>query len=172
VADLISKIDIKMATADERPALKNMLQLYIHDFSEVLGERQETELGADGLYPDYPLDAYWRETTHIPLVMRVGGRLAGFALLNAAQHAGRSVERNMGEFFIARRYRRSGLGTLAARTIFSRYPGQWEVAIARRNTSALPFWRQVITHHPDSREIEEMDVTSPAWNGPLFRFRI
>jgi predicted acetyltransferase len=71
-----------------------------------------------------------------------------------------------------RKHRRGGIGTAAARQIFSLYPGRWEVAVARRNLGALPFWRQAINGHPRAVDVEELDLTTEAWNGPLFRFQI
>lgn len=46
--------------------------------------------------------------------IRVGGALAGFALLNKASHCGRSVDYNMGEYFIVRTFRRDGIGAQVA----------------------------------------------------------
>lgn len=169
---MTSDIDIALAQPDERSALANLMQLYIHDFSEHWSDTSMGDLQDDGRFADYPLDAYWREAGHIPLLLRRGGRLIGFALLNAASHSGRPVDRNMAEFFIARKHRRHGAGTTAAQMIFSRYPGLWEVAVARRNIGALAFWRNAIARHPNADAIEEADVTTSDWNGPIIRFRI
>jgi predicted acetyltransferase len=170
----MSELDVSIAMPEDRVALANMMQLYIHDFSEHwAGEaRAQGELRDDGRFPEYPLDAYWREHGHIPLLFRSSGRLIGFALLNSTSHSNWTLDRNMGEFFVARKYRRNGIGTEAAHTIFGRYPGRWETAIARRNVAALPFWRRVVAKHPRSQDIEELDVTSTVWNGPVIRFRI
>ncbi len=169
---LAEGVDVSPATLEDRRALGNLMQLYIHDFSEFWWDREDGDLGADGRFGDYPLDAYWREPGRIPLLLRRGGKLVGFALINAHGHTSRPVDHNVAEFFIARKHRRGGVGTAAARTIYSRYPGAWETAVARRNTGAQAFWRQAITGHPKATEIEELDLTTDAWNGPLFRFRI
>jgi predicted acetyltransferase len=165
--------EIVHASPDLRPAIENMLQLYTHDFSEQWADRIEGELDENGRFTGYPaLDTYWHGEDRIPLVLRAKGRLAGFALLNTTSHTDRSVDRNMAEFFVARKHRRSGLGTFAAHTIFDRYPGQWEAAVARRNIGALVFWRKAVAAHPMARELEEVDVATTAWNGPVLRFRI
>ena len=55
-------------------------------------------------------------------VIRVAGRLAGFAVVcQRARFAGPGV-REIGEFFVWRCHRR-GVGTRAARTLFARFPG-------------------------------------------------
>lgn len=169
----MADIDVRVASANARAAVESLMQLYIHDFSELWAGTAEGELGDNGRFAeDYPLDPYWRDEGHVPLLIRRAGRLAGFALLNRVSHTGSDLDHNVAEFFVARKHRRAGVGMAAAQAIFSLYPGQWETAVARRNTAALPFWRKAITSHPLARDIEETDVTTAAWNGPVLRFRI
>src|SRR5262245_57048514 len=123
----MADLEITSAAPGQREALANMMQLYIHDFSDYLVGRPVADLGENGRFAEYPLDPYWSAPTHVPILLRREGYLVGFALLNTASHTERPVERNMAEFFIARKHRRGGLGTQAARTIFSRYPGLWQV---------------------------------------------
>jgi predicted acetyltransferase len=70
--------------------------------------------------------------------------LVGFALVNTQSHHGSSIEHNMGEFFVARKYRRLGVATKAAGEILRQYPGAL-VAVAERNLAARMFcpvrWR-------------------------------
>lgn len=168
-----SRVDVTLARPAERGALANLFQLYVHDFSEQWSGTASGELGEDGRFPDYAhLDAYWREPDRVPLLLRVDRFLAGFALLNAVSHSGQPADRNMAEFFVVRKHRLSGVGTIAAQTIFGRYPGQWEVAVARCNVGALTFWRRAIARHPLALEIQESDVASDAWDGAILRFRV
>ena len=168
----MSDIAVSVACAADRQALENLMQLYIHDFSEQWSGTSRGELGSDGRFQNHDLDAYWREADHIPLLLSVERRLAGFALLNASSHSDLPVDRNMAEFFVARKHRRSGVGTAAAHTIFGRYPGMWEAAVARRNVGALPFWRSAIARCPVVDEVQELDLATGKWNGPVIRFRI
>jgi predicted acetyltransferase len=165
-------VEVTIARAGEKAILANMMQLYIHDFSEFWSGTAEGELEADGRFEPYPLGAYWHEAGRVPLLIRANGRLAGFALLNDVSHSGRPVERNMAEFFIVRKHRRGGVGTVAARAIFSRYPGLWEAAVARRNFAALRFWRAAVGGHPDLAAVEEIDLDDARWNGLILRFSI
>lgn len=168
----ISSVEVAIATASQRPAFENMMQLYTHDFSEQWRDRATGEVDEQGRFPEYPLDPYWRDEDHVPLLLRVNSRIVGFALLNRHNHTDRPLDRNMAEFFILRKHRRSGAGTAAAQAIFSRYPGVWEAAVARRNVGGLAFWHKAIGEHPLVQEVEEIDVATPAWNGPVMRFRI
>jgi predicted acetyltransferase len=50
----------------------------------------------------------------------------------------------MGEFFVLRKYRRSGLGRQLASGLFERFAGTWEVRELPSNTAAQTFWRRII----------------------------
>ena len=166
-------LEIAVARADERDVIANLFQLYTHDFSELWAGTPGGEIQDDGLFEPYkPLDLYWREEGRVPLLFRIAGRPIGFALLNGVSHSGLPVDRNMAEFFIARKHRRDGAGTAAARAVFSRYPGVWEAAVARKNTGALAFWRRAVSGHPDVEDVVESDHQTADWNGPILRFRI
>lgn len=168
----MSSVEVVVAAPQQRAVFENLMQLYTHDFSEQWYDQPRGEVDERGRFPDYPLDAYWREPDHIPLLLRFDSHIVGFALLNKLTHTNRPVDRNMAEFFVLRKHRRTGAGTAAAEAIFTRYPGMWEAAIARRNVAAVAFWRRTIGKHPLSQQIEEIDVATPAWNGPVLRFRI
>ncbi len=168
----MSDVEIAVARSEERATLENLMQLYVHDFSEAWSGTPRGELESDGRFAAYPFDAYWRDAGHVPLLLRLDGHLAGFALLNRSSHSGLPVDHNMAEFFIVRKHRRGGIGAVATQTIFSRYPGQWETAVARRNTGALAFWRAAAGRHPLVEDLEESDHSTASWNGPVLRFRI
>ena len=73
----------------------------------------------------------------------------------------------MAEFFVARHYRREGVGRLAALQAIRPRPGRWEIAVARRNTGALAFWREVA--RSVSQQADERDVATDHWDGPVLR---
>ena len=77
---MTAAVKVVAALPEDRVALANMMQLYSHDFSELWTGGPRGELGADGLFTAYPLDAWWREPDHIPLLVKVGGFLAGFLI--------------------------------------------------------------------------------------------
>jgi predicted acetyltransferase len=170
---MTDRVAIEVAAASEASIIANLLQLYIHDFSELFAGTSRCDLDDDGLYrPDIPLVDWWRLAGHVPLLIRVDGRLAGFALINDHGHSGAAVDRNVAEFFIVRKYRRTGVGTVAARAIFGRWPGQWEAAVMRANTGARAFWARAIAGHPKAGAIAADDCRDDRWNGTIFRFAI
>lgn len=164
-------LTLEIAAPQEREVISNLFQFYVHDFSEFWWDQPRGELEADGRFAPYPLDPWFGDdAAWIPLLLRADGHPAGFALLDTVSHSGRPVERNMAEFFIVRKHRHGGVGTWAARTLFERYPGVWEAAVVRRNVAALGFWRRAIEGHPLAEDVEEFDVDTDRWNGPILRF--
>jgi predicted acetyltransferase len=69
---------------------------------------------------------------------------AGFAMVVRETRATRTVEFRMAEFFIARDYRRRGLGRSAVRLILDRFAGRWEIVEYMRNPAAVSFWRKTL----------------------------
>jgi predicted acetyltransferase len=163
------RVELEIASPSAQTALANMLQLYIHDFSELWGGEARGELGEDGLFEAPDLAELWPKADHLPLLIRADGHLAGFCILNAHAHGAQPVDRNVAEFFVVRKHRRSGVGAAAARAVFSAHPGTWEVAVVQSNTGALIFWRKVIEAQPGMSGFHELgDVRD--WNGTVFRF--
>ncbi len=144
-----------------------LLQLYLHDFSEhasagsPYGEVDET-----GCFPYLYLDLYWREPGRLPFLIRAGGRIAGFVLVNQWFASGQPGDHCVAEFFILRKYRRAGLGTAAARGLFTMLPGVWEVPIAHYNAAAQRFWRHALA----DRAFTEIEGYGARWAGPILRF--
>jgi predicted acetyltransferase len=160
------------ATAAGEPALQNLFQLYVHDFSEFWAGTGRGELDDDGRFPAYPFEPYFERPAWRALLIRRGGALAGFALVNDIPHSGLPADHSVAEFFIVRKHRGQGLGRAAARRLFMEAPGLWEVAVARKNLAALAFWRGVIGACAAESSVSELDVSGPDWDGPVIRFEI
>jgi predicted acetyltransferase len=146
-------LTVTPATLDEKPVLARLLQLYQYDFTEFV----PLSLGDDGLYPYRYLDAYWSPEPggeRYPLLFRVDGELAGFALVRFLNQA-----HVMSEFFVMRPFRRRGIGAEAAKNVFSRFSGRWIVHEVPGNRPAQAFWRSVISEftHGDFEETVDAD---------------
>jgi predicted acetyltransferase len=165
-----TSVELTDAGPADAALIQNLMQLYTHDFSEFWAGTSRGDLDADGRFAPYPLAEYWSRMHWSAALISCGGKLAGFALINDMTHSGLPAQRNVAEFFVIRKYRGNGVGRAAANIVFSRHPGSWEVAVARRNTRALQFWRRMIRDSSKSSRIEEMDVQSDVWNGPVLRF--
>ncbi|MCR5880792.1 GNAT family N-acetyltransferase [Phenylobacterium sp. J367] len=167
----MAEVTLEPVGPERREAVANLFQLYVHDFSDFWSERQ-VELGEDGRFPPYPfLDTYWEDPERAPFLIRADGQLAGFVLLNTHSHSGKPCDWNVAEFFVARHYRREGVGRRAALAAISGRPGLWEIAVARRNAPAQPFWRGV-AQAAASGPVEALDQADGNWNGLILRFRV
>jgi predicted acetyltransferase len=165
-----ASVSVADAAPSCAPVIQNLMQLYTHDFSEFWGGTSRGDLNAQGLFESYPLDGYWSLANWAALLIWCDRVLAGFCLVNDKTHSGLEAGRNMAEFFILRKHRGRGVGRLAAEIIFSRQPGLWEVAVARKNTQAREFWRNTIKRSAQCSQFQELDRQDERWNGPIFRF--
>lgn len=170
----IASLAVTRAGADEAPIIANLMQLYIHDFSELWFDREvEGELGPDGLYSGYPgLETYWTDPSREAWLFRINGLPVGFALVNDVAHSRSPIDRAVAEFFVVRKHRRRGVGIAAAHALFGTAWGVWEAAVVRRNAGALAFWRQAAASYPGVRDIVEEDHDDTLWNGAVLRFRV
>jgi predicted acetyltransferase len=160
---------VERATPAERAALANLLQLYLYDFSEF--DDAEADVDASGRFQTaIDLEPYFARPDWHPFLFRVDGRLAGFALVRRLDRPGSEPHWSMDEFFILRRYRRRGFGRQAARALFDRFPGRWEVGELAANTGAIAFWRRVIAEYTGGRYSEE-GAGDPHGQGPRQIFR-
>jgi predicted acetyltransferase len=168
----MTDVTLHIVEPAQKPVLENLFQLYAHDFSDFWAGREDGELQEDGRFPAYaPLDSYWTEADRTPLFIRVEGFLAGLALLNRFSHSGLPIDHAVAEFWVARKHRRFGVGLAAATKILGHRPGQWEMAVARKNTAALPFWRRVAAEVAGPN-VEVIDRDDAHWNGPIVRCRV
>jgi predicted acetyltransferase len=159
-------ISLDLATRDERGVLSNLLQLYVYDWSEI----RPLDVGGDGRFDDYPLDAYWLEDWRHAFLMRVDGKLAGFALVSERSRlTGAAGVTDMAEFFVMRRYRRAGVGRAAAFAAFDRFKGPWEVRQRTENVEATAFWRRTIDRYTNGNYREDA-LNDSTWVGLVQRF--
>jgi predicted acetyltransferase len=162
------KIEISPAGYQELTTLRNLFELYSHDFSEIDG----ADVDESGLYGYNFLDLYWTDPNRFPFLIRVDGRLAGFVLVRKDSYfpeieaSGSGLSWLIAEFFVMRKYRRMGIGKLAARELFDRFPGRWEVAQIEGNDAALLFWRKVIGEYTGG-QYSEVVLHNDRWRGPV-----
>jgi predicted acetyltransferase len=158
------QIEIQPASYDQKSILRNLLELYEYDESEFTAR----DVDEHGLFGYKYLDHYWTEEGRHPFLIRVDGNLAGFALVN--QHSLLDTDaRVIAEFFILRKYRRSGVGEEAACQVFNRLPRKWEVAQAEYNHAAQAFWKKVIDRYTGGRFTETV-LDNDRWQGPVLSF--
>jgi len=160
------RIEVVAATEEDRPLLANLIQFYLYDFTDF----KEWDVQEDGRFGDYGLDGCWTSDYRHPFLIRANGKLAGFAIIDDRSHlTGERGVWDVADFFVLRRYRRCGTGGHAARLLFDRFRGRWEVRIMAANQGALAFWRKVISRYTDA-QFEEVQWNDARWRGPVHFF--
>lgn len=163
------KIEIIKVAREDKSVLRNMMELYLYDFSEYDG----ADLNEHGLYEYEYIDPYWTEPERQAFFLRVDGKLAGFALVREVASAEGPAHRSLAEFFVMRKYRRQKIGKLFAQRIFDLFPGLWRIAQEESNHPSQIFWRKVISDYtngsyrelrPDNQHgpVQEFDTSSKA----------
>jgi len=158
----IDTVVLDPATPADAGLLSNLLELYVHDLSAAF----EVELGADGRFGYPKLERYWAEPgRRFPFLIRSGARVVGFALVTRGSPATDDPDVfDVAEFFVIRRYRRSGVGRHAAALLWQRLAGKWIVRVSEGNPGALPFWAGVIAQFTRGAATESTRPGTPhAW---------
>jgi predicted acetyltransferase len=149
--------------AADFPAIGRMLELYQYELSDIWDQ----ELDENGEF-GYDLSPHIEAKRFFAHVALVDGHFAGFALVAPA-----AVTRQDGcwmeQFFILKRYRRSGVGKKLAEHVFRCHPGGWEVGQMPANLPAQAFWRRIISELTAGR-FSEIEVSDGWWRGVVQRF--
>ena len=141
----MTEVETTIAAAEsaaDRAALRRLYPLYLHDLSAFT---DHYALDEDAQWqPSYLEDWLTRPTSH-SLLLRADGRPAGFALVaeQPFPFMPRDADFHLAEFFVAKPYRRRGIGRAAGLATLRRFSGSWNLAVVDRNLPALAFWRVV-----------------------------
>jgi predicted acetyltransferase len=160
--------DIELVPVERQDAtvLSNLFELYAHDFSEFM----PFEVGDDGRFGVAEGSEWWEDPSSAALFIKADRKFAGFAILHRGSRVTHAPEvMDVAEFFVLRRWRRQGVGTLAAHALFRRHPGTWEVRVRESSPVALSFWPHAI------RSFTGEDCRGEAWQAKqsswqVFRF--
>ena len=101
-------------------------------------------------------DIFWKWPNLQAFLIRLNGWPAGFACVASPPNATRGVDYRLQEFFILNKARQSGVGSAAAKLLFDRLPGRWELAYTQTNLPAVAFWQKFIPTYTEGDFVEEM----------------
>lgn len=105
-------IHLRLATREEQPLLAAMLPNYLR------------ELAADTDYPH--LARYWHENGRYPYLIVNQAQPVGFALVRTLLPA---TTMEMAEFYVAKPWRKYGVGKSAVQALFALHPGRWQLSV-------------------------------------------
>jgi len=162
-------------TREDRRWIESVYRDYLNDLApETTG--MFPALGEIGhRVPDQLVRWYADPSAQIMTIL-YGDQRAGFAMVNQrlrhAAGAGIATaglgaasvdvpprptpEYSMAEFFIARQWRRRGIGAQAVRLLLDRFTGQWLITEHLLNAAAVKFWRRVVAAYTGSRYQERI----------------
>jgi predicted acetyltransferase len=139
--------------ARDREWIESVYRDYLDDLSPLnTGVFSMTSLGEIGYSESDQLARWFGVSTVNPLVIVRGTEPAGFAMVARGNATAKpSVDYRMAEFFVARTFRRRGVGRLAVELILNRFAGRWEIIEYLRNPVAVAFWRHVVANYTQDR---------------------
>ncbi|WP_110946801.1 GNAT family N-acetyltransferase [Pseudomonas bohemica] len=139
------KLVVKPLSEEEHALFRVIYSLYLHDLSEFTDFYQLSDEGQ--WLPDY-LDTWLspnQPNVH-PFLFWLNDAPVGMALVGASPfpHMSPDADYRISEFFIARGYRKKGIGRAAAKRLFEIFPGKWEIVQLEKNYNAVAFWASVV----------------------------
>ena len=156
-------LELRKVNPEDFPALQQMLELYQYDISDIYLQ----DADAEAKY-GYNLERHRRDERFHAHVALEGSQYIGFALV-APAIVTRKEGSWMEQFFVLKRYRRSGAGRALALHVFQSHPGPWEVGQMPANHAAQAFWRNVIATATAGAFVE-LQVTEGWWQGVVQQF--
>ena len=155
--------NIRTANESDRMVVFKMLELYQHDLSDIWDQ----DLDAHGDY-GFMLDRFLHSPSCKTFIFTVNDKSAGCALVDQSVVFPEN-EWWMSQFFVMKKYRRTGVGRLAANHIFDNVRGRWEVGQMAGNKPALDFWTQVIGAYTGNT-FTHATYDDARWHGTLQTF--
>ncbi len=163
---LTSDVALEPIPRARATVLDNLVELYAHDFSEYV----PLEIKSSGLFDVSLGDVWWTRDDHFPFFIHAGGSLAGFALARRGSRITNATDvMDVAEFFVLRGLRRKNVGATAARALFAKFPGPWEVRVQESNPPALRFWSRAVAASA-GRAITSSAFTAKGVAWQAFRF--
>jgi predicted acetyltransferase len=133
-------IKIEPVKKDEKEILRNLLEKYFYEFSQY----EDNDVNDIGLYGYSYLDNYWQEDNRFPYFIKADKKLAGFVLVNNYNEINVKTDYAMAEFCVFYKYRRKGIGKYAAKYIFNKHRGKWQLRYHPKNIVSKMFWNNII----------------------------
>jgi Predicted acetyltransferase len=170
-------VDIVAVESDEEVILHNLIEKYEYELTQYF-DHDVNELGLYGF--DY-FDSFFHENAkRWVFFIKVDGKLAGFAMILADYFylKSRKADYTLADFFVMHKYRGRGVGTFAARYLFAKFKGVWQLNTFDKNTAAVGFWLKVIRDYtegayeilPNEEPEEEFGPGDEKWRHKVFLF--
>jgi len=135
---------------NHKEILYNLYQFYQYDFSQFTDE----DLGFDGRF-EIKLEHYWEDPRWNPFFICNEERIIGFLIVLFENYdTNPDPTHVIYDFLILSKYRRKGLGKLAAFKAFNLFEANWKVVQMKTNETAIHFWRDVVDQYTSGQYTE------------------
>ncbi len=167
----VSVRDARFADRD-RLWIQGVYRDYLDDLTPADATGMFPALGEVGHREPDQIARWFGDRNAFPLIILQGSEPVGFAMVarGSSLPAQPRVDYRMAEFFIARTRRRLGIGRTAVELILNRFAGRWEISEFQRNSSAITFWRRVVTAYTHGKYQERLangEVRQVFESGPV-----
>ncbi|WP_105614023.1 GNAT family N-acetyltransferase [Vallitalea okinawensis] len=162
------EVKVVLANKENSNIIKNIYPLYLHDLSEHYGNIPNDY----GIYEDEPFktlaDQYevqniWFDKPNIlfPYIIKVDEKPAGFILIATAPYVSKTTDYYVNEFFVLRPYRGKSIGEIAAKQVFNKFIGRWELYTnpSSKNFIGQKFWRKTVSTYTNNDYDESIGET-------------
>jgi predicted acetyltransferase len=146
-------MDIKLVsvTPEEKDTLSNLYQLYEYDFSKYTNR----DINENGRFETNIVFLWEGDDRWKAYFIDVSGKIAGFlVILIENMDIDPDPTLVIYDFFILQKYRRKGIGKVAATKAFGLFNAKWKVSQMENNTTAISFWRNVIKEYTGNNFFE------------------
>lgn len=137
-------VELRLVNKEEKEILRNLLEKYDYEFSQYT----KVDINNLGLFGYDYLDYYWTEKNRFPYFILVDGKLAGFVLVNDFPVVENiKTDFCLSEFFVLYKYRKQGVGSIAAKKAFDLHRGKWQLKRHPHNIASVYFWDKVVSEY-------------------------
>lgn len=153
------EVKVVLVNDENSNIIKNIYPLYLHDLSEHYGNLPNEY----GIYEDEPMKTLieqydvqniWFEKPDIlfPYIIMVDEKPAGFMLIATAPYVPKTTDYYVNEFFLLRPYRGKNIGEIAARLVFNKFLGRWELHTNSMSTNlkGQKFWTKTVSNYTNN----------------------
>lgn len=172
------EIETILANDETANIIRNIYPLYLHDLSEI----HENVPNEYGIYEDeamktldeqYHVQDTWFQKPGLlfPFIIFADKRPTGFALISTGKFAPKGTDYYVYEFFLLRPYRGKNIAEIAAKQIFDKFRGNWELFTnpTTLNQRGQSFWHKTINNYT-SGNFEKSFGTTFDGEKLIFRF--
>lgn len=172
------EIETILANDETANIIRNIYPLYLHDLSEIHGNVPNEY----GIYEDEPMktldeqyrvqDIWFQKPGLLfPFIIFADKKPAGFSLISTREFAPKGVDYYVYEFFLLRPYRGKSIAEVAAKQVFDKFRGDWELFTnpTTLNKRAQSFWHKTINNYT-SGNFEKSFGTTFDGEKLIFRF--